>query len=70
MSVNICLNPYRKQRESIKLNSNGIEAIKKQIAREMELNKKLEAFRQRMTDDMNTLSRDCKSILILLISTF
>ncbi|XP_034472838.1 coiled-coil domain-containing protein 40 [Drosophila innubila] len=50
----------RKQKESIKLNSNGIEAVKKQIAREMELNKKLEAFRQRMTDDMNTLSRDCQ----------
>ncbi|KAM8716563.1 hypothetical protein ACLKA7_003442 [Drosophila subpalustris] len=50
----------RKQRESIKLSSNGIEAVKKQTAREMELNKKLEAFRQRMADDMNTLSRDCQ----------
>ncbi|KAH8377362.1 hypothetical protein KR093_005007 [Drosophila rubida] len=50
----------RKQKENIKLNLNGIEAVKKQIAREMELNKKLESFKQRMVDDMNILSRDCQ----------
>ncbi|KRF81690.1 coiled-coil domain-containing protein 40 [Drosophila virilis] len=50
----------RKQKESIKLNSNGIDAVKKQIAREMVLNKKLESFKQRMADDMSTLSRDCQ----------
>ncbi|XP_017857433.1 PREDICTED: coiled-coil domain-containing protein 40 [Drosophila arizonae] len=50
----------RKQKESIKLNSNGIEAVKKQISREMELNKKLESFKQRLADDMSNLSRDCQ----------
>ncbi|EDV98885.1 coiled-coil domain-containing protein 40 [Drosophila grimshawi] len=50
----------RKQKESIKLNANGIEAVKKQIAREMELNKKLDSFKQRLADDMNNLSRDCQ----------
>lgn len=42
------------------MNSNGIEAVKKQISREMELNKKLESFKQRLADDMSNLSRDCK----------
>ncbi|XP_034098549.1 coiled-coil domain-containing protein 40 [Drosophila nasuta] len=50
----------RKQKEAIKLSLNGVEAVKKQIAREMQLNKKLESFKQRMVDDMNTLSRDCQ----------
>ncbi|KAH8408186.1 hypothetical protein KR222_008764 [Zaprionus bogoriensis] len=57
----------RKQREEIKLNSNGIESVKKQIAREMELNRKLESFRQRMTDDMNVLKRDCQREMDTLI---
>ncbi|XP_041451942.1 coiled-coil domain-containing protein 40 isoform X1 [Drosophila obscura] len=50
----------RKHRESIKLNLAGIEAIKKQIAKEMELNRKLESFKQRLTDDTNSLRRDCQ----------
>ncbi|ALC39178.1 l-2-41Ab [Drosophila busckii] len=49
-----------KQRESIKLNSNGIDAVKKQISRELELNKKLESFKQRLADSMSSLSRDCQ----------
>lgn len=57
---NNCNKFFRKQREEIKLNSNGIDAVKKQIAREMELNKKLESFRQRMEDEMMVLRRDCK----------
>lgn len=57
---NNCNKLFRKQREEIKLNSNGIDAVKKQIAREMELNKKLESFRQRMEDEMMVLRRDCK----------
>lgn len=58
--LNNCNKLFRKQREEIKLNSNGIDAVKKQIAREMELNKKLESFRQRMEDEMMVLRRDCK----------
>lgn len=50
----------RKYRESIKLKVTGIEAIKKQIGKEMELNKKLESFKQRLADDTNSLRRDCK----------
>ncbi|KAH8263101.1 hypothetical protein KR044_004368 [Drosophila immigrans] len=50
----------KKQKENIKLSSNGVEAVKKQIGREMELNQKLESFKQRMVDDMNILSRDCQ----------
>ncbi|XP_017115504.1 coiled-coil domain-containing protein 186-like [Drosophila elegans] len=50
----------RKHRESIKLNLAGTEAIKKQIGKEMELNKKLESFRQRLADDTYLLRRDCK----------
>lgn len=61
---------FRKLREEIKLNSNGIDAVKKQISREMELNKKLEAFRQRMADEMNVLSRDCESQAVIIISLF
>nr|XP_016999677.1 coiled-coil domain-containing protein 40 isoform X2 [Drosophila takahashii] len=48
----------RKHRESIKLNLAGIEAIKKQIEKEMELNKKLESFKLRLADDTNSLRRD------------
>jgi len=40
-----------KHRESIKLNLAGIEAIKKQIGKEMELYKKLELFKRRLSDD-------------------
>ncbi|XP_030246284.1 coiled-coil domain-containing protein 40 [Drosophila navojoa] len=58
----------RKQKESIKLNSNGIEAVKKQISREMELNKKLESFKQRLADDMSNLSRECQRELEALLS--
>ncbi|XP_070070215.1 coiled-coil domain-containing protein 40 isoform X2 [Drosophila takahashii] len=50
----------RKHRESIKLNLAGIEAIKKQIEKEMELNKKLESFKLRLADDTNSLRRDCE----------
>ncbi|XP_034669435.1 coiled-coil domain-containing protein 40 [Drosophila subobscura] len=50
----------RKHRGSIKLNLAGIEAIKKQIAKEMELNRKLESFKQRLTDDTNVLRRNCQ----------
>ncbi|XP_037731687.1 coiled-coil domain-containing protein 40-like, partial [Drosophila subpulchrella] len=48
----------RKHRESIKLNLAGIEAIKKQTGKEMELNKKLESFKRRLFDDTNILRRD------------
>ncbi|KAH8385264.1 hypothetical protein KR009_003450 [Drosophila setifemur] len=50
----------KKYRESIKLNLAGIESIKKQIGKEMELNKKLESFKQRLTDDTNLLRRNCQ----------
>ncbi|XP_044571312.1 coiled-coil domain-containing protein 40 isoform X1 [Drosophila ananassae] len=50
----------RKYRESIKLKVTGIEAIKKQIGKEMELNKKLDSFKQRLADDTNSLRRDCQ----------
>ncbi|KAH8272184.1 hypothetical protein KR018_008781 [Drosophila ironensis] len=50
----------RKHKESIKLKIAGIEAIKKQIEKEMELNKKLESFKQRLSDDTNSLQRDCQ----------
>ncbi|XP_043067500.1 coiled-coil domain-containing protein 40 isoform X1 [Drosophila bipectinata] len=50
----------RKYKESIKLKVTGIEAIKKQIVKEMELNKKLESFKQRLAEDTNSLRRDCQ----------
>ncbi|KRG00342.1 uncharacterized protein Dwil_GK27409 [Drosophila willistoni] len=53
-------NSIRSHKESIKLNNTGIEAIKKQIAKEMELNKKLESFKQRLADDTSSLKRDCQ----------
>ncbi|XP_050745866.1 coiled-coil domain-containing protein 40 isoform X2 [Drosophila biarmipes] len=49
----------RKHNESIKLNLAGIEAIKKQIGKEMELNRKLESFKLRLSDDTNILKKDC-----------
>ncbi|XP_043064363.1 coiled-coil domain-containing protein 40 isoform X2 [Drosophila ficusphila] len=49
-----------KYRESIKLNLAGIESVKKQIGKEMELNKKLESFKQRLADDTYLLRRDCQ----------
>ncbi|XP_070854548.1 coiled-coil domain-containing protein 40-like isoform X2 [Drosophila suzukii] len=48
-------------RESIKLNLAGIEAIKKQIGKEMELYKKLELFKRRLSDDTSLLRRDCEN---------
>ncbi|XP_043947404.1 coiled-coil domain-containing protein 40 isoform X3 [Drosophila biarmipes] len=48
----------RKHNESIKLNLAGIEAIKKQIGKEMELNRKLESFKLRLSDDTNILKKD------------
>ncbi|XP_026838609.1 coiled-coil domain-containing protein 40-like [Drosophila erecta] len=48
----------RKHREAIKHNIAGIEAIKKQIGKEMELNKKLDSFKQRLADETNSLGRE------------
>ncbi|XP_041675332.1 coiled-coil domain-containing protein 40-like [Drosophila eugracilis] len=48
----------RKNRELIKINLDGIETIKKQIGKEMELNRKLESFKQRLADDTNLLRRN------------
>ncbi|XP_068149439.1 LOW QUALITY PROTEIN: coiled-coil domain-containing protein 40 [Drosophila tropicalis] len=53
-------NSIRSQMESRKLNNTGINAIKKQISKEMELNKKLESFKQRLADDTSSLKRDCQ----------
>ncbi|KAH8240509.1 hypothetical protein KR032_004482 [Drosophila birchii] len=50
----------RKHKESIKLNLAGIEAIKKQIGKEIELNSKLESFKNRLADETNSLRRDCE----------
>ncbi|XP_030384301.1 coiled-coil domain-containing protein 40 [Scaptodrosophila lebanonensis] len=49
-----------KHKESIKLSSSGIEAVRKQIAKELEQNLKLEAFKQRLADDTNSLRRECQ----------
>ncbi|TMW42037.1 hypothetical protein DOY81_012883 [Sarcophaga bullata] len=46
--------------ESIKLNTAGIEAIQKQIKKELQLNEKLENFEKRLSEDLTTLTRDCK----------
>ncbi|KAH8283718.1 hypothetical protein KR054_011540 [Drosophila jambulina] len=54
------LETMKKHKESIKLNFAGIEAIKKQIGKEVELNSKLESFKQRLADETNSLRRDCE----------
>ncbi|XP_039227778.1 coiled-coil domain-containing protein 40 isoform X2 [Drosophila yakuba] len=53
-------NASRKHREAIKHNIAGIEAIKKQIGKELELNKKLDSFKQRLADETNSLKRECQ----------
>ncbi|XP_070140331.1 coiled-coil domain-containing protein 40 [Drosophila kikkawai] len=50
----------RKHKESIQLNFAGIEAIKKQIGKEIELQSKLESFKQRLADETSSLRRDCE----------
>nr|NP_001104357.1 lethal (2) 41Ab, isoform A [Drosophila melanogaster]EDP28115.1 lethal (2) 41Ab, isoform A [Drosophila melanogaster] len=50
----------RKHREAMKHNIAGIEAIKKQIGKEMELNKKLDSFKQRLADETSSLRRECQ----------
>ncbi|XP_073822018.1 lethal (2) 41Ab [Musca autumnalis] len=50
-----------KEKEAIKLNTAGIQAIKKQIRKELELNEKLETFKKRLSNDYTLLRRECKS---------
>jgi len=54
----------RKHREAMKHNIAGIEAIKKQIGKEMELNKKLDSFKQRLADETSSLRRECKYFIV------
>lgn len=51
---------YSKGKESIKLNTAGIEATQKQIKKELEVNEKLEVFKKRLAEDFTTLKKDCK----------
>ncbi|XP_061393544.1 coiled-coil domain-containing protein 40 [Musca vetustissima] len=50
-----------KEKEAIKLNTAGIQAIKKQIRKELELNDKLETFKKRLSDDYTLLRGECKT---------
>ncbi|XP_037814483.1 coiled-coil domain-containing protein 40 [Lucilia sericata] len=49
-----------KGKESIKLNTAGIEATQKQIKKELQVNEKLETFKKRLAEDFTTLKKDCK----------
>ncbi|XP_013109640.2 coiled-coil domain-containing protein 40 [Stomoxys calcitrans] len=50
-----------KEKESIKLSTAGMQAIQKQIQKELQLNEKLEIFKNRLSDDFMVLRRQCKS---------
>ncbi|XP_075151557.1 lethal (2) 41Ab [Haematobia irritans] len=50
-----------KEKETIKLNTAGIQAVQKQIRKELELNEKLELFKNRLTDDFTALRSQCKT---------
>ncbi|XP_065357072.1 coiled-coil domain-containing protein 40 [Calliphora vicina] len=49
-----------KGKETIKLNTAGIEATQKQIKKELQVNEKLETFKKRLAEDFTTLKKDCK----------
>lgn len=55
---------FKKTQEAMKHNIAGIEAIKKQIGKEMELNKKLDSFKQRLADETSSLRRECKYFIV------
>ena len=51
----------RKENEQIKVIQNDIDATKKEALKHMEQNESLEQFKQRLTEDLQHLNKQCNT---------